>query len=156
MISEERVREILAAHSDLDAAADALINDANEAGGRDNITVVLFRLEEVADGLGTADQETMVGMAGIPGPSSGDGDADAGGDSGGGGRVEGSRGSSAVAVVPPPTRPTLRRLAPSPPGGTRRLNPRVPVVQGRPPRFIKPIAALVATAIARPRLPTAQ
>src|SRR3984885_9660240 len=147
MISEESVREILAAHSNLDAAADALINEANEAGGRDNITVVLFRLEEVADGDGTSDQETIVGMAGVPGQSSGDGDADAGGDSAGAGRVEEPRGSGAVAGAPPPPPPTLRRLAPSPPGGTRRLDPRVPVVQGRPPRFIKPLAALVATAI---------
>src|ERR1700744_3759848 len=50
MIPEERVREVLAANDNLDAAADALINAANEAGGRDNITVVLFRLEEVAGG----------------------------------------------------------------------------------------------------------
>jgi protein phosphatase len=47
MISEQSVREVLAANENLDAAADALIHEANEAGGRDNITVVLFRLEEV-------------------------------------------------------------------------------------------------------------
>src|SRR5436309_14476234 len=46
MISEERVRATLDSHDDLNSAADALINAANEAGGRDNITVVLFRLEE--------------------------------------------------------------------------------------------------------------
>ena len=112
MISEERVREILAAHSNLDAAGDALINEANEAGGRDNITVVLFRLEEVADGDGTADQETMVGLAGVPGPpASGHGDSDAGGDSESAGRAGDSRGSTAVAVAPPPTLPTLRRAS---------------------------------------------
>ena len=142
MISEERVREILAAHSNLDAAADALINEANEAGGRDNITVVLFRLEEVADGDGIADQETMVGMVGVPAQAVPDGGSDGAGDSDAAGRAEESRGATAVAVAPPPTRPTQRRLAPSPPGGTRRLVPRAPVVQGRPPRFIKPMAAL--------------
>ncbi len=47
MISEERVKSILADHDNLDEAADALIREANEAGGRDNITVVLFRLEEL-------------------------------------------------------------------------------------------------------------
>ncbi|HTX08022.1 MAG TPA: Stp1/IreP family PP2C-type Ser/Thr phosphatase [Solirubrobacteraceae bacterium] len=147
MISEERVREILVAHSDLDAAGDALINEANEAGGRDNITVVLFRLEEVADGEGVADQETMVGMVGMPGQPAGDGGSDGSGDSESTDRAQESRGSTAVAVAPPPTRPTQRRLAPSPPGAPRRLIPRAPVVQGRPPRFIKPLAALAATAI---------
>src|SRR5205807_1527286 len=38
MISEQRVTEILRDAESLKAAADALINDANEAGGRDNIT----------------------------------------------------------------------------------------------------------------------
>jgi PPM family protein phosphatase len=147
MISEERVREILVANENLDAAADALINEANEAGGRDNITVVLFRLEEVADGDGVADQETMVGVVGMPGQAAPEGGSDGADDSGSAGRGAESRGSTAVAVAPPPTRPGQRRLAPSPPGAARRLVPRPPVIEGRPPRFIKPLAALAATAI---------
>jgi PPM family protein phosphatase len=147
MISEERVREILAANDNLDAAGDALINEANEAGGRDNITVVLFRLEEAADGDTASDQETMVGMAGMPHQSAGDGDTGPGGTTAVAGRAQESRGSTAVAVAPAPTRPTLRRMTPSPPGATRRLAPRAPVVHGRAPRFIKPLAALAATAI---------
>ena len=146
MISEERVRETLAAHDNLDAAADALINEANEAGGRDNITVVLFRLEEAADGDGVADQETMVGIAGFP-RTPADGTTDPGAGQSAAERAEESRGSTAVAVAPPPTRPTVRRMSPSPPGAARRLIPRAPVVQGRPPRFAKPVAALAATAI---------
>src|ERR1700742_3120754 len=47
MISEERVKATLLEHDNLDEAGDALIREANEAGGRDNITVVLFRLEDV-------------------------------------------------------------------------------------------------------------
>jgi protein phosphatase len=40
------------------------VDAANEAGGRDNITVVLFRLEEIAAGRGgPASQATMVGAA---------------------------------------------------------------------------------------------
>jgi PPM family protein phosphatase len=147
MISEEQVREVLVAHDNLDEAADALIHAANEAGGRDNITVVLFRLEEVGDGDGVSEEETMVGMTGVPGPAAADGDSDGGGDSAPAGRAEDPRGSTAVAVAPPPARPTQRRLAPSPPGGARRLTPRAPVVPGRPPRFIKPVAALIAIAI---------
>ena len=54
MVPEERIAEILAAASDLPEAGQALIREANERGGRDNITVVLFRLEEVN---GAADPE---------------------------------------------------------------------------------------------------
>jgi PPM family protein phosphatase len=151
MISEERVREILATHDNLDEAADALINEANEAGGRDNITVVLFRLEEAGDGegLGPADQETMVGVA-APRRPDGAGDSDGGpaGSESAAEQAEQARGSTAVAVAPPPTRPGLRRLAPSPPGVARRLVPRPPpVAERRERRFIKPLAALLATAI---------
>jgi serine/threonine protein phosphatase PrpC len=46
MVEETRVGELVAA-APLAAAGRALIEAANEAGGRDNITVVLFRLEEV-------------------------------------------------------------------------------------------------------------
>ena len=47
MVPEDRIAEILAGASDLQEAGQALIREANERGGRDNITVVLFRLEEV-------------------------------------------------------------------------------------------------------------
>ena len=46
MISEERIREILVESPSLDEATERLVSEANEAGGRDNITVVAFRLEE--------------------------------------------------------------------------------------------------------------
>src|SRR5437763_8225846 len=61
MISEERVKEILSSAGTLEQRGDALIDEANEAGGRDNITVVLFRLEDVgADGDSDGDQPTVV------------------------------------------------------------------------------------------------
>ena len=47
MIPEARVAEVLTAAPSLAAAGRSLIDAANDAGGRDNITVVLFRLEEV-------------------------------------------------------------------------------------------------------------
>jgi protein phosphatase len=65
MISEERVAGILAEAGSLDGTAEALIDAANEAGGRDNITVVLFRLEEVGE-EGQTDQPTMIG---VPSPA---------------------------------------------------------------------------------------
>lgn len=47
MIRESQVAELLAASRSLERAGRALIAAANEAGGRDNITVVLFRVEHV-------------------------------------------------------------------------------------------------------------
>jgi PPM family protein phosphatase len=49
MISEEQVAEILRASKSLDDAAEKLIAAANENGGKDNITVVLFRLGSEGD-----------------------------------------------------------------------------------------------------------
>jgi serine/threonine protein phosphatase PrpC len=47
MVDEARVGELVATAPSLAAAGRTLIEAANDAGGRDNITVVLFRLEEV-------------------------------------------------------------------------------------------------------------
>jgi protein phosphatase len=67
MISEPEVAEILKEGGSLDDAARRLIDAANENGGRDNITVVLFRLEGDDDGAGDEDtlggQETRVGVS---------------------------------------------------------------------------------------------
>jgi len=47
MVPEDRLAAVLLSHPRLRDAGEALIAAANEAGGRDNITVVLLRLEEV-------------------------------------------------------------------------------------------------------------
>ena len=47
MVSESRIKELLTAAEDLDARGRSLIAAANRAGGRDNITVILFRLDDV-------------------------------------------------------------------------------------------------------------
>ncbi|HUN78099.1 MAG TPA: Stp1/IreP family PP2C-type Ser/Thr phosphatase [Solirubrobacteraceae bacterium] len=47
MVPEPRLAEILRAQPRLRDAGEALIREANRAGGRDNITVILLRLEEV-------------------------------------------------------------------------------------------------------------
>lgn len=60
MISEAAVGDILRASPSLREAAHALVQAANDAGGRDNISVVLFTLEEVGTGA-TVDDRTMVG-----------------------------------------------------------------------------------------------
>jgi serine/threonine protein phosphatase PrpC len=50
MISDDEVAAILRTSATLDDAADALIKAANQSGGKDNITVVLFRLGELEQG----------------------------------------------------------------------------------------------------------
>jgi serine/threonine protein phosphatase PrpC len=61
MIAEDRVEDILRSHDSLGDAGRALIAAANESGGRDNITVILFRVDQA--GPGEADQPTIVGMS---------------------------------------------------------------------------------------------
>jgi len=64
MIDETMVAEVLRDEPDLERAGERLVAAANEAGGRDNITVVLFRLVETDDEQpgGTSSQDTVVGM----------------------------------------------------------------------------------------------
>jgi len=60
MIHEPGVLPVMERMTELDRAGRELIAAANEAGGRDNITVILFRLEEVdgASGAGAASEAT--------------------------------------------------------------------------------------------------
>jgi protein phosphatase len=73
MLSEQDIAAILNAHAhaQLRDAGEALIAAANQAGGRDNITVLLVRLEEVEPAGGTplADGATMVGVPAVTAPS---------------------------------------------------------------------------------------
>jgi protein phosphatase len=63
MLGDERLRQVLLGAPTLEQAAGDLIAAANAAGGRDNITVVLLRLEEVADSAPAAyEQPTSVGL----------------------------------------------------------------------------------------------
>lgn len=48
MVGEEKLAALLSSHAALRDAGEALIAAANAAGGKDNITVVLLRLEEVS------------------------------------------------------------------------------------------------------------
>jgi PPM family protein phosphatase len=68
MVPDERLAGILLAHPRLRDAGEALIAAANEAGGRDNITVVLLRVEEVqmAGAGGSALPDGPVTLTGIP------------------------------------------------------------------------------------------
>ncbi|HET8977825.1 MAG TPA: Stp1/IreP family PP2C-type Ser/Thr phosphatase [Solirubrobacteraceae bacterium] len=136
MIDEDRITEILRAEPNLDDAGKRLIDAANEAGGRDNITVVLFRLEEA--GSGAPERPTVVGTAGAA--------------------AEGH-----TVAMSPATPSASRRegggvmTAPPPAPGQSRPSARLARTQGRPEppqrrrrrseRFIKTVSALIAVAI---------
>jgi protein phosphatase len=136
MVSEERIGEILASCDSLKNAAPALIDEANAAGGRDNITVVLFRIEEVeGGGDGVGDQPTMVGAPAVKAAS---------GDSSGATKAE--------------TMPRVRRLTTSraqaastaPRVRSGRHSGEAQVARGtlrERVRFRKPVAALIAVVI---------
>jgi protein phosphatase len=64
MISDEEVGSILRSAGSLDEAADALVRAANQSGGKDNITVILFRLGDGEDAAAPdppESQDTIVG-----------------------------------------------------------------------------------------------
>jgi protein phosphatase len=63
MIKEDRIAAILREAPTLDEAVDSLVAEANEAGGRDNITVVAFRLEEAEVAAERPEDLTLVGPA---------------------------------------------------------------------------------------------
>src|SRR4051812_6338645 len=63
MVTQEGIRATLADAESLDDAVSSLVRQANEAGGRDNITVVAFRLEEAAEPAETKEHPTLIGPA---------------------------------------------------------------------------------------------
>ncbi len=72
MLSEQQIAAALIANPRLREAGEALIAAANDAGGRDNITVVLIRLEEVrvGDPPPAEEQATMIGLPAVSLPAS--------------------------------------------------------------------------------------
>jgi PPM family protein phosphatase len=129
MVSEAQVAEILRTSGELERAAHALIDEANRAGGRDNITVILVRLEEVGSVLGT-DQPTVVAAPQIPAPG-----------------PTANAAGVAVQVAPPPrvARPAPVARPPRPPADTG--SGAAPAGRRRGWRYSKPVAALLAILI---------
>ena len=139
MISEKQVAEILGEAGSLDGAAEALIDAANDAGGRDNITVVLFRLDEVGES-GESDQPTMIG---VPSPATTseleDTAPEAESDDARG--VAGSAHTATATVARPKPRQRLQPIPPRPatelpPGDKRRVT--------RPVKFFAALIAILA------------
>jgi protein phosphatase len=122
MLPEERVAELMRSHPRLRDAGEALIAAANEAGGRDNITVVLFRLEDPSAPASPLAPETEEQTALAPEDSDGRGDAAAVPVPGG---LPDQDEPDALALTAPPPRPVQPRSPRAPtsapaPGGTRK------------------------------------
>jgi protein phosphatase len=61
MLGEEQIRKLLAGATSMAAAVRALIDEANRAGGRDNITALAFRLEDAAAPQRQPEGATLIG-----------------------------------------------------------------------------------------------
>jgi PPM family protein phosphatase len=139
MISEEQIAAILGAEADLDRAGERLIAEANDAGGRDNITVILFRLEEVGGDAGV-DEPTVVGLQ--P-PANGPGGPPEGS------AAQGVTGpsSSATLTAPAPAQQQPRAGVPLARKQGRSERPAVRARRRGPRRFAKPLAALISVVV---------
>jgi serine/threonine protein phosphatase PrpC len=62
MVREDRIAAVLAEAQSLEEAVSQLVGEANEAGGRDNITIFAFRLEG-AEEAAAVEEPTLVGPA---------------------------------------------------------------------------------------------
>jgi PPM family protein phosphatase len=61
MLDDDHIARLLGRASSLQTAVRALVDEANRAGGRDNITVVLFRLEDAEAPARSEEGATLVG-----------------------------------------------------------------------------------------------
>jgi len=63
MLGDEQIARLLSRATSMQSAVRALVDEANRAGGRDNITVVAFRLEDAAAPARAPEGATLVGSA---------------------------------------------------------------------------------------------
>ena len=64
MVSEERIAAVLSSTASMREAVRMLVDEANAAGGRDNITALAFRIADAAAPRGEAPEDaTLVGVA---------------------------------------------------------------------------------------------
>lgn len=61
MLGEEEIAKLLSAATSMQGAVRALVDEANRAGGRDNITALVFRLEDAAAPQRRPEGATLVG-----------------------------------------------------------------------------------------------
>jgi len=64
MLDDEHVARLLGRATSMEAAVRALVDEANRAGGRDNITVIAFKLEDAAaPAKGNPEGATLIGAS---------------------------------------------------------------------------------------------
>src|SRR3954447_13993202 len=62
MLGEEQIAKLLSAAASMETATRELVDEANRAGGRDNITALAFRLEDAAAPAGVSREDaTLIG-----------------------------------------------------------------------------------------------
>ena len=126
MVSEKRVAEILRGRSSLQQAAKALVAEANAGGGKDNITVVLFKLVDEAAVSEHEDSDTLSGTEQLPAQDAiPPGDGEPGGDTvvipaGEAEQVRQQATPAATATEAPPTPDTRHPARPTPPPTAKR------------------------------------
>jgi PPM family protein phosphatase len=113
MVPDATLAELLLANPQLRAAGEALIAAANEAGGRDNITVVLLRVEEVGSVASEYAPDTLTGVPAVPANGWGETQSAA---------IDRADGTVGGQGASPP--PGAVSVGPSPSG--RRVSPRAP------------------------------
>ena len=63
MLNDERIRELVNGATSLEAAVKSLVDEANRAGGRDNITVSIFQVEDPENPLPRGEGPTLISPA---------------------------------------------------------------------------------------------
>ncbi len=61
MLADEQIAGLLARATSMQSAVRALVDEANRAGGRDNISVIAFRLEDAAAPAASPEGATLIG-----------------------------------------------------------------------------------------------
>ena len=60
MLNDERIRELMSGATSLEAAVKTLVDEANRAGGRDNITASIFQVEDPENPLPRGEAPTLI------------------------------------------------------------------------------------------------
>lgn len=143
-LGDDEIASVLGQHPDPEDAAQALVHEAREAGGSDNITVVVVDIVDDRDGRGPAGDLVANAVGATAAQPAIEGDR-AGPD---GATQAASRGPDPGAADDPNPTPTHSVVvAPSPPGATTAAPEEPPArlrVRGRSPRVTLRVVAFFA------------